>query len=633
MGNVRLTSRKPGRATPKTFSFDVNGADASFEIAAERIAGWNLVPVDDRSLDLLDVAGAVFAADGLVPRGGLIRPEFGDAWRRDLTLDIALRDPAFWNRSEVNRALTSAIEFLTDDQISFTFRKQTAAPPKQDYLDFETSTDRPTEGAHVVLFSGGLDSLAGALETLARERGKVILVTHRSAPKITARQNDLVQELRRRNRGRVHHVPITATFRNQVSKERTQRSRSFLFAAFGYVIARIVGADRLNFFENGIVSHNLLLSPQIIGTMATRTTHPFALRNFEKLLGLIEDRPFVVRNGFEWLTKTEVVGKLRDHGASDLIAQAVSCNHVYDRTRKQTHCGACSQCLDRRFGILAAGLQDHEPDTIYETSILTGARDGSRSKVMALEWTRHAIRLATIDAAGLQERFGGEIARIARGYPEMPGREVLRRVLDLHIRHGRSIWQALDAATKAHSGDLVLGSLPKTSLLRAFLAETDQSPVMPNVDVAKPDVAALAPPIDWPENDRAVDDGLVVAMSCTGRRRRLEVKGLGIVEGAPAGPAFALRPQFERDRVDGLAPEDHRHVRAGHMAPEGGPSKSSVTQNVRRCRTELAELYRAVRGAPPEADLLIQNRRNLGYRLDPKTQLIDPSPGVGTAGD
>ena len=40
-----------------------------------------------------------------------------------------------------------------------------------------------------------------------------------------------------------------------------------------------------------------------------------------------------------------------------------------------SHCGCCSQCLDRRFGALAAGLGEDDPEEMYEVDLLTGARE------------------------------------------------------------------------------------------------------------------------------------------------------------------------------------------------------------------------------------------------------------------
>ena len=175
----------------------------------------------------------------------------------------------------------------------------------------------------VILFSGGLDLLAGAIETLERTTDNVILVTHRSAQKMIPFQDGLVEALPSQYRKRVRYIPIDAKFRKIKSHDTTQRSRSFLFAAFGFVIARLVGADSINFFENGVVSHNLPISPQVIGTMATRTTHPLALAKLEHLLSLIHGSPFPVRNPFAWRTKTDIVTSLAGSRCGDADRQDV----------------------------------------------------------------------------------------------------------------------------------------------------------------------------------------------------------------------------------------------------------------------------------------------------------------------
>ena len=52
-------------------------------------------------------------------------------------------------------------------------------------------------------------------------------------------------------------------------------------------------------------------------------------------------------------------------------------------TRLKTHCGRCSQCLDRRFGTLAAGMADVDPEEMYDTDLLTGARVEDVDRTMA----------------------------------------------------------------------------------------------------------------------------------------------------------------------------------------------------------------------------------------------------------
>lgn len=619
MAEVRALVRAGGDVEPRELKFCINGDEPDFVIRTEPFAEWGLGPVEDRLLDLLDIAGAIFAVDGQVTRGGLSRPNFGDRWRRTADMVIDVREPAFWGQAAIRDALTEAVGFLTDDAWSFTFRKCAAEAPKHDYLDFSGPSSAEPDAETVLLFSGGLDSLAGAIETLEREPGRVVLVTHRSANKIISRQDKLAAHLRQRYGSRVAYVPIRANLKNRPAPERTQRSRSFLFAAFGYVIANISGAKRLHFWENGVVSQNLPFSPQIIGTMATRTTHPLVLRKFEDLFNLVGGSRFEVRNEYEWLTKKEVIQKLQANDAADLIETAVSCNEVIKRTVEHTHCGACSQCLDRRFGILAAGLGKHEPDAIYETPVLTGARQGPRSKIMALEWTRHAVRLSTAEPTEFLERFGSELDRIARGYPDLSASEVMRRSLALHKRHGEAVTQVLVEERKRLSLQDPTGKLPPTCLLIAWMTDDPDPDALPRLGrgaEALDDQLSIASP------DDDEGDGLYVTLVQSGSRRFFEVRDLGTVFGAPAGPVFALHPLHDGDRRSGLAKEEFRFVLGSRLIPEGGRSKSAVAQNIKRCRKLLAEFYQETYGERPKDDLLIQTKRGWGYRLDPTATLV-----------
>lgn len=626
MADARVTVHKTG-APAQTLELRINGPDANFRIGTEAIAAWAVAPVEDLSLDLLDIAGAVFAADRAVRRGGDTRPGFGADWRRNLAFTMAMRRPEFWERTEVTEALVDAVGFLTDDNVAFTFTAGRTRVPQQDYLDLAPDSGTAFQGDHLILFSGGLDSLAGAVETLETGTGNVVLVTHRSAQKITPHQNRLAEALQIRYPGRVQYVPIRATCRGWDGAETTQRSRSFLFAAFGYVIARTIGAGHLNFFENGIVSQNLPISPQVIGTMATRTTHPAALAKLEHLLSLIHGSRFAVENRFVWSTKTDIVSKLRDHGAADLIKKTVSCSNVRDRTVLETHCGSCSQCLDRRFAILAAGLESDEPEEMYETPVLTGERHHDQHRTMALDWTMHGLRLADMTQEKFADFFLGELARIMTAFPDLSAEEVFRRSFRLQKRHGEAVSRVLKAETGRLSAAIIDQSLPSSSLLRMVVSARTGMPILPDITQVAP-IFDSVPVIAPTEREDTGTDALFplrVSMYSRGTRPELEVKGLGIVTGRPAGVAHALRAQFEADIAEGLEPDDHAYVAAGTLTQEAGPSKEAVARNVKRCRDQLAEFHFVVEGALPEHDLLIESRRPRGYRLDPHMILLPDS--------
>ena len=161
-----------------------------------------------------------------------------------------------------------------------------------EFPDVEETGFTPDE---VILFSGGLDSFAGAVEQLAEHGKEIALVSHRSASKIAGAQKYLVDQLRHRfGTNRVLHVPVWANLDGSLGKEPTHRVRSFLFAALGAVTARLFDKNRICFFENGVVSLNLPPVGQVVGARATRTAHPQALAGLSRVLVAVLGQPFAL---------------------------------------------------------------------------------------------------------------------------------------------------------------------------------------------------------------------------------------------------------------------------------------------------------------------------------------------------
>jgi hypothetical protein len=175
------------------------------------------------------------------------------------------------------------------------------APAAQPFLDLDPN-GAAFDAKEVILFSGGLESFAGALEALCTSTNKVILLTHRSAQKAIPRQVELGKYLAQRFPGRVLHIHVKARRVGQEASALSQRSRSFLFAALGQLVTQSFGAERLGFYENGVISHNLPISSQVVGTMATRTTHPLSLLKLNTLMQLLGPRHVPIENRYLWLT-------------------------------------------------------------------------------------------------------------------------------------------------------------------------------------------------------------------------------------------------------------------------------------------------------------------------------------------
>jgi 7-cyano-7-deazaguanine synthase in queuosine biosynthesis len=615
-----------GRAAP--LSIRINGPNATFFLGTDKLEAQLLTEITPRYYDFLEIASVIFAADGTVRRGGNARAALGSDWRRGFNFEIPVRDPEFWSDPEVIDLLVETASFLTDDDYAFDFSPHEGSASSQPYLDLNP------QGAlfpadDVVLFSGGLDSYAGALDLLANSDDKVILVTHRSAQKVIPRQVELGEYLSRRFPDRVKHLHLVARRKGAESKDTTQRSRTLLFTAIGAAVCQGFEAKRINFFENGVVSHNLPISPQVVGTMATRTTHPLALHLLERLVAQLGDPDISVRNRYEWLTKIEVVRRIKDN-TDDInralfnIERAVSCTNVRDQNKLETHCGACSQCLDRRFAVVGAALEKFDPAERYATDVLYAPRTSHHSRVMAVEWTRHAASMADVSERELMNTFGQDVLRIARGYPDLPIREVISRMIRLHQHHGENVRSVLRGVIEqALSGDAILDPQSLVALQISGSATTLDEQANPDPTDVAPDLINIET-ID--ECDVVPDPLQPLAVSFFHDERRgrkiaaITVVGLCDVRDGPAEVAHRLKPSFDEDRRDGLAPEAHRYHL--HWQIWHGKGSGAFRRLVQRCRDHIARAYEEIHGAAPPDHLLIQNRPLSGYRLDPTIELV-----------
>ncbi len=601
----------------RLLQFDVNGPRPTFRLRTERIAAAAVRDLDDAALDLLDVAAAAFYADGRISRGGGARADMGSAWHRNLRLTIPVRLPDLWGRSDVSAALVSALNFLTGDQFEFRFIKNEVRQNGPGFLDLD-----PREGAfraeRVIMFSGGLDSFSGALETLETGNGNVILVSHQSAPKVATRQRNLAQYLVKRYPGRIRHIMVPANRAGEESQDTTQRSRSFLFAAMGCAIAATFDASSVSFFENGIVSHNLPVSPQIVGTMASRTTHPLSLARLQDLINLVLPDAPQISNPYEWMTKTEVVERVTRYSAEEMVAEAVSCTRVRDQSTLHTHCGCCSQCLDRRFAVLNARMAEADPSTRYETDVILGPRDSSAS-TLPVEWTKHYLQISLLDDTGFLARFGMELSRIMEAYPSGSREALFNRILDLHRRQAKIVLQVLKSEVEQNSVALIDRSLPSNCLLVMHLGQFTEMPMpLPPPKILP---ATALEPDDAEEMPSLPGEPLTLMFREHGGKYIVRVIGLCSFTHKVATVTFELKKQHEIDKADQLPPDQYRYR---HVAREGSVplSKEEVRVLIARGRKQITAAYRDMHGETPHPNLLFQTKQGRGYRLNPLTSIL-----------
>jgi len=446
-------------------TLDLRQPGGNVTLQVQDISGRMTANMPPVLVDLLEVAAYIYSADQAVTRGGPTSQDFGAAWRRRFEFHIPVRLPDLWSSKPVRNALCETLGFLSDDEYEFSFKKLRKEQPATGYLDFSQDVDAGFQADEVMLFSGGLDSLGGAVHELLQQKRSVALVSHRSSGKIDDKQRHLVRELQARSPRRPLHVPVWVNKQEKLGREYTQRSRSFLFASLGAVVARLFDLWRIRFYENGVVSINLPISPQVVGGRATRTTHPQVLNGFAEVFTALFEKPFAVENPFRWKTKAEVVEVIRAAGCGELVRHAVSCTHTWDMTTLHTHCGTCSQCIDRRFATLAAGCTDREdPPEMYVVDLVTGERPPGHSRTMLESYVSTAQRLRTMRDTEFFAAFG-EASRVLRHVKGMSANDAAAALLDMYQRHAAAVVKVVTDGIAARATDIAAGVLPSSCLL------------------------------------------------------------------------------------------------------------------------------------------------------------------------
>jgi len=452
------------RTTDNTLCLRNVGSRRDVHLQIDDISRSLTTNIPHQLVDLIEIATFVYVADQYFPRGGHGVEDMGANWRRSLHFEIPVRCFDLWRRDDVATALCQTLSFLSEDEYAFTFRQYRKPPALEGYLNF-AELDHASRPQRVVLFSGGLDSLGGAVHEIVMEGRPVALVHHQATTKLINRHRVLRQMLDARANGpKPLYVTVRINKRKNLNHEYTQRSRSFLYACLATAIAQMCGLDTISFYENGTVSLNLPIAREVVGAKATRTTHPRVLAGFSHLFSLLTGKTFGVENGFLWRTKEDVIRAIVDAGCGGMIEWSTSCAHTWEMTNANPHCGKCSQCIDRRFAVLAAGAANFERADSYGVDLLTGARDEGEPRTMLASYVEVAAQVAKMSEMEFFMRFG-EVARIVRHLGGTAD-ENARNVYDLHRRHAQTVLRAIDEGLAQCASQIRARSLPEGSLLR-----------------------------------------------------------------------------------------------------------------------------------------------------------------------
>ncbi|KXV16646.1 hypothetical protein AD933_05930 [Acetobacter malorum] len=332
---------------------NAGGMAYGVQTALNELRKFDLVP-SEIGIDLLALGALVYAADTRIARA----TEAQDGWTREIRISLPVSDVATWERARpvINRALG----FLSGDRWEIELRTRPVGKGR-------LGGDAPllnTDLRGVNLFSGGLDSLIGAIDSLVADE-RPLLVSHAGEGAGSKAQYLCHAALKAKfPRRRFEWVRLPMVFAHDlaegVGSETSTRARSFLFFAFGVAAGTALHRPfDLKVPENGLIALNVPLDPLRLGALSTRTTHPFYMARWREIVAAL-GIDGSLSNPYWAMTKGEMVNACTDKPFLMTIAdKSISCSSPAKLRwagYAQGHCGYCVPCLIRR-----ASMPDGDP--------------------------------------------------------------------------------------------------------------------------------------------------------------------------------------------------------------------------------------------------------------------------------
>jgi hypothetical protein len=455
-----------------------NGPAGSLNIRVPSLSAKVRGAVHPKVTDLVRMAAFAYWADQMERRPADTDVN-GQRWRRRFVVAMPVLDMTTWERPEVGEALARVLSYGTDDEWEFRFQSGVAAG--QGYL-FDADPAAASDPASVLMFSGGTDSLCAAVEESHLGR-RPLLISHSPSSRAKSRQDRLWRELAGSELGwPFPRLGVEVSKVGVAEKERTQRTRGFLYSALGAAVAASFRIPDVVIADNGFVSIGLPLSGQTIGAKMSRTTHPRFQHLFNRLMALV--LPEVrIRNPLLFRTRAESLEVLQRHSLEPLLRQTHSCGAAGRLPAGADHCGVCSQCLDRRVGIIGAHCQQWE--VAYQRDIFLGELEGT-SLMLAESYLRLMRKLADEPPDALVGRYVELIDCATADVDGSP--DAVQRIAEMAVRQADTFRTVIRDVAEPLMDNLLAGAYPRTCLLGLALApgasrtrKPWRAPVVPEV--------------------------------------------------------------------------------------------------------------------------------------------------------
>lgn len=325
---------------------------------------WNLSQLGSPTAtarDLVRIAAGAYLLDRSVKRSTTY-------FSRRLELVVHVDQPSAF-LSPAGQRVVDLLAWLTGDAWTLT--------PVANRSTLGTQAAATESRQSVMLLSGGLDSLCGALIGFGKQTSRLHLGHRDQTGAVVRSQERLAASL----------AGMAPSFTWQrlrlaprISADHSTRTRSLLFMTLAAAAATACGSTEVIVPENGFTSLNLALIPSRGGALSTKSTHPWTFRQVNALLddlgiGVTARNPHAAQSKGEMLAAAAAAGV---DGFSSLVAETLSCSKLdgglgYEGGNPNVNCGLCIACLVRRGAFIGSGITD--PTEYLIDRVTPNARD------------------------------------------------------------------------------------------------------------------------------------------------------------------------------------------------------------------------------------------------------------------
>ncbi|MGG4342378.1 7-cyano-7-deazaguanine synthase [Paenibacillus lautus] len=311
---------------------------------------YNYHEISTIYLDLVTIMGAIYYKDVLTPKQN-DKP-------RLINIDIPVFNIALLGKQEIIELLQKMAKWVSEDNFNINFHPITLNRELNYINSLVSSTN------DVTLFSGGLDSFAGAFHNYKNGIKSDYLGFINKGEEKT-KQLEMSKFYKEIFDASTEIVLVEKPIRKKVTY--IQSTRSLLYLALAVSKAYFNSAQNVYIYENGILS----LNPEIKNRYTTKTTHPKTIFMYEHLLRLL-GISIKINHPFLFKTKGQIINDM-DVKFKVAIKQTFTCGQGRSHPERSHNgqCGICIPCLLRKISLAAYNNEkyDVQYEYPYETKI------------------------------------------------------------------------------------------------------------------------------------------------------------------------------------------------------------------------------------------------------------------------